>query len=104
MLEPFADDVWTTHRPQRFWGLECGTRMTVVRLSDGGLFVHCPVALDAALRRELDALGPVKVVVASSLFHHLYVMDFVRAYPDATVWACPGLHKKRPDVPWSGKL
>lgn len=100
MFDRIADDLWTTTRPQRFWGVECGTRMNVVRLADGGLFVHCPVALDDATRRAVEALGPVRAVVASSLFHHLYVGDWLRAYPDALFCACPGLEKKRPDLRW----
>jgi len=67
MLEPIADNLWTVTREQRFWGLETGTRMNVVRLADGSLFVHCPVALDAETRREVDALGPVRAIVSSSL-------------------------------------
>lgn len=101
MMERFADDLWLVARPQRFWGVETGTRMTVVRLSDGGLFVHCPVALDDATRSAVDALGPVRAVVSSSLFHHLYVLEWKRAYPDALYCACPGLERKRPDVPWN---
>jgi hypothetical protein len=98
MLEPIAENVWTTARPQKFWGVETGTRTTFVRLTGGGLFVHCPVALDEGLRREVDALGPVRAVAASSLYHHLYVGDWMRAYPDALFACCPGLEKKRPDL------
>lgn len=104
MFEPFADGIWTLARPQRFWGVECGTRMTVVRLSDGGLFVHCPVALDDATRRAVDALGPVRAVVAPSLFHHLYVGQWMKQYPDATFNPCPGLAEKRPDLAWGSTL
>ena len=104
MLERLADDVWTTARPQTFWGIETGTRMTIVRLSGGGLFVHCPVALDSATRRDVDALGPVRAVVASSLYHHLYVGAWVAAYPGASFFACPGLERKRRDLRWDGVL
>ena len=104
VLQEFADSVWTVTRPQRFWGIETGTRMTIVRLSDGGLFVHCPVALDAETRRDVDALGPVRAVVASSLFHHLYVGDWMAAYPEATFHHCPGLERKRADLRWNGVL
>lgn len=98
MFDVVAEGIWTTTRPQRFWGVECGTRMTLVRLRDGGLFVHCPVALDEDTRREVDAKGPVRAVAASSLFHHLYVGDWMRAYPEALFAACPGLPEKRPDL------
>jgi hypothetical protein len=104
MLERVADEVWTTERRQRFWGLETGTRMTIVRLSDGGLFVHCPVALDPATRREADALGPVRAVVASSLYHNLYVGEWMAAYRDASFHPCPGLERKRADLRWDSVL
>jgi len=103
-LEMFTEDVWTAARPQKFWGIETGTRMTVVRLSGGGLLVHCPVALDEATRREVDALGTVRAVVAPSLFHHLYVGPWMAAYPRASFWACPGLERKRSDLAWTGVL
>lgn len=103
-LEPIVRDMWTTTRPLRFFGVETGARMTVVRLADGRLFVHSPIALDAEVRRAVDALGPVKAVVAPSLFHHLYVGEWMRAYPDALVCACPGLERKRPDLAWSRVL
>lgn len=104
MLVPFAEDLWTVPRPQRFWGVETGTRMVVVRLGGGGLFVSCPVALDAELRRAVDGLGPVQAVVAPSLFHHLYVGQWMEAYPAAEFCPCPGLERKRADLRWGEGL
>lgn len=98
MLSRFADDVFIDTRRGKFFGVETGSRMTVVRMADGGLFVHSPVGLDDATRREVDALGPVRAVVAPSLFHHLYVGEWMRAYPHAVYGACPGLEWKRPDL------
>ena len=44
----------------RSWGLiPMASRMTVVRLNDGGLFVHSPVRLEPKLKAALDALGPL---------------------------------------------
>ena len=104
MLEPLAEDVWIAARPLRFFGVEVGTRMTVVRVRGGGLFVHSPVPLDRPTREAIDALGTVTAIVAPSLFHHLHVGDWARAYPKASVSACPGLEKKRKDVAWSRVL
>lgn len=101
VLTPLAPEIWTVSRPLRFFGLALGTRMTVVRLSGGGLFVHSPVALDAETRAAVDAEGPVAVVVAPCLFHHLHIGAWAEAYPDATIIGCPGLAAKRPDVRWS---
>jgi hypothetical protein len=106
MFDCIAENVWTTARPQRFWGIETGTRMTIVRLGrqGAGLFVHCPVALDAATRAATDRLGPVRAVVASSLYHHLYVDDWIRSYPQAKFFACPELPRKRPDLRFDATL
>ena len=56
MLRELAPNLWITERPQRFLGFEMGTRMTVIRLRSGDLFLHSPVRLDPELRKQLDAL------------------------------------------------
>lgn len=102
-LEEVAPGLWTLTRPLRFWGVEVGGRMTVVRLRDGGLFVHSPLPL-APVREEIEALGPVRAVVAPSLFHHMSVPEWREAFPTAFVGCCPGLERKRDDVPWDAVL
>jgi hypothetical protein len=104
MLRPLAQDLWVTERPQRFLGIEMGTRMTVVRLADGGLFVHSPVRLDEVTRRDLDGLGPVRAVVAPNRYHHLHVSPYFAAYPKARIFAAPGLPEKRHDLPFHAAL
>jgi hypothetical protein len=104
MLTPFAEGIWTDTRRAKFFGVECGSRMTVVRLASGGLFVHSPVGLDASTRREVDALGAVRAIVAPSIFHHLHVGGWMAAYPEAHVACCPGLEWKRTDLAWSSVL
>jgi hypothetical protein len=104
MLDQLADGLWVVARPQRFWGVETGTRTTVVRLKGDRLFVHSPVALDDTLRAAIDARGSVAAVVAPSLFHHLYVGQWHDAYPDARLFCCPRLEQKRKDVAWHGVL
>ncbi|NUO54469.1 MAG: DUF4336 domain-containing protein [Polyangiaceae bacterium] len=101
MLRPWAPDVWTDEREAKFFGVETGTRMTVVRLTSGGLFILSPVKLDDETRRAIDALGEVRAVVAPSLFHHLSVAEWMAAYPKAFFGACPGLEWKRTDLAFS---
>ena len=97
-LKPLARDIWVAERPQTFYGLPVGTRMTVIRLSGGRLLLHSPVALDEKLRAELDSLGRVCFVVAPNRVHHLYAGDVAKAYPEARLWVAPGLERKRPDL------
>lgn len=98
MLTELAPDLWVTQRPLRFLGIEMGSRMTVVRLRSGELFLHSPVRLDAELRKELDALGRVAFAVAPNRYHHLYVGDVATHYPGAELHAAPGLPERRRDV------
>ena len=100
MLQSIAESLWVQSRHLRFWGLETGTRMSVVRLANGGLFVHSPIDLDDEMRREIDALGPVRAIVAPSRMHHLYVPEWMSAYPSAVVCCCPTLETKRADIVW----
>ena len=95
---PIGENIWIVERPQRFYGLEVGTRMTVIRLADGSLLLHSPVRLDAELRRELDAISPVRFAVAPNRVHHLYAGKVADAYPEARLWIAPGLERKRPDL------
>lgn len=98
-LEPIAPDIWVLSRPLRFLGLfPIGTRMTVVRLSNGGLWLSSPVELDDAIAAELDALGPVEQLVGPNRFHHLYLGTARERYPSAQLHLAPGLAEKRPDL------
>ena len=93
-----ARNIWIAERPQRFYGLEVGTRMTVIRLADGSLLLHSPVSLTPELRRELDSIGRVRFTVAPNRVHHLHAGDVAEAYPEARLWVAPGLERKRPDL------
>ena len=103
-MRELGKDIWVADRHQRFYGLEVGTRMTVIRLADGSLLLHSPVALDAALRRELDAIGRVRFAVAPNRVHHLYAGKVAEAYPESQMWIGPGLERKRPDLKFVGVL
>jgi hypothetical protein len=78
--------------------------MTVIRLPGGRLLLHSPVALDAGLRAELDAIGRVLYVVAPNRVHHLYAGDVAALYPQARLWVAPGLERKRPDLAFEAVL
>nr|AYM52683.1 hypothetical protein [Aggregicoccus edonensis] len=98
MLRPLTDDVQVMETDFRFAGLELGGRCTVVRLPDGGLWVHSPVKLEAGVREAVEALGPVRFLVAPNLMHHLSVGAWAEAFPEARVLAPAGLRRKRPEL------
>lgn len=97
-LRRLDEDLWVAESPLRFLGLELGTRMSVVRLPDGRLFLHSPIPPRPALLDAVRALGPVACLVAPNRWHHLSVDAWARACPDAKVFLAPGLETKRPDL------
>ena len=97
-LRQLAENLWVAERPQSFYGLPVGTKMTVIRLAGERLLLHSPVALDADLRSQLDGLGRVRFAVAPNRVHHLYAGDVAKAYPGTRLWVAPGLERKRPDL------
>jgi len=93
-----AADLWVFERPLRLAIGEVGTRMTVIRLTGGGLWLHSPVRLDGRTRAALGALGPVVAVVAPNKLHHFFFGEYAAVYPQARFHAAPGLREKRPPL------
>ena len=105
ILREFGPGIWTTEGPVvSFFGFPYPTRMAVIKLSSGGLFVWSPIALSPALKREIDALGPVRCLVSPNLLHHLFLGEWKAAYPDARLFAPPGLRKRRKDLAFDADL
>jgi hypothetical protein len=103
-LRSLAEGLWVVDRPQSFWGLPVGARMSVIRLSGGRLLLHSPVALDGELRAQLRTLGRVCFAVAPNRLHHLYAGEVAREFPGARLWVAPGLPSKRPDLAFEAVL
>ncbi len=84
------------------------TRMTVVRLSNGDLFLHSPVKFDEQLANELLGLGVVRHLVSPNQFHYAHIGEWARAFPNAISWASPGVrkraHARRVDVDFTRDL
>ena len=82
MLTLIAQDIWTCPAPFSLLGLQINTRMTVVRYLDSKqkprLWIHSPVTLTPGLRETLGALGTVAHVVSPSLFHHIFMGDWLK--------------------------
>jgi hypothetical protein len=105
MLTPFANRIWTYEADFKVFGLELGGRMTVVDIDrKGSLLIHSPVRLSDELKKDIDALGEVRVVVAPNKWHHLFVGDFKTQYPSAKFYCAPGLEKKRSDFKFDGVI
>ena len=104
-LLPFAPGLWVADgAPVSFHGFAYPVRMAVVRLGNGDLFIWSPIALDDGLKREIEALGRPAHLVAPNKLHHLFLGRWKAAWPEALLWAPPGLARKRPDLHFDASL
>lgn len=94
-LKPVAPDLWLVDGDViSFYGLPFPTRMTVVRLSDGSLWLHSPIQAEEGLLREIAVLGPVRHLVAPNWIHYAFFPAWQKLFPEAVGWAAPGVRAR----------
>ncbi len=70
------------------------TRMTVVQLATGDLFLHSPIAFDATLATQLGFLGRIRHLVSPNRGHYAHIGEWARAFPEAVTWASAGVRER----------
>ncbi len=97
-------DIYTVDYDQQLpGGVPFMTRMTIIRLESGGLWLHSPVPINDALARAVETLGRVQYLVAPNLFHHFYMPAAMERWPEAELWVPAGMAEKVPELA-AGKL
>lgn len=104
-LTEIGQDIWIADGDDvAFFGFRYPTRMAAVRLFDGSLWVWSPIHLSTRLREALNEKGPVRHLVSPNKLHHLYLGEWVQAWPDAKLYASPGLARRRRDLAFDAEL
>ncbi len=98
-LKPASDGIWWVDGPviRMSYGpvsLPFPTRMVVVRLRSGGLWLWSPTAPTPELFAEVDALGPVEHLVSPNKLHYAAIPAWKARYPQAAAWASPGVRER----------
>ena len=101
-LKPVADNVWIVDGPEirmtypwlPLFSVPFPTRMTIVRLGDGSLWLHSPTPLTDTLAQAVDSLGRVAFLVAPNLLHFWWIADWKARYPQARAYAAPGARER----------
>lgn len=125
VLKSVTDSVWIIDGPVirlGYLGMKFPfpTRTTIVRLADGGLWVHSPTQMSPSLKSEVDALGRVRYLIAPNRIHYWWVEEWAAAWPDAMTYAAPGVQEQARsngrladydadlaedgEYPWSGEI
>lgn len=117
MLGAMGRDLWFADGGiVSFNGFDYPTRMVVVRLAGGGLWLWSPIEKTSEIEEEVRSLGPVRHIVSPNKLHYLFLGEWHAAFPDAELWGtaatvvrCRDLHFSAPlgdDPPdaWRGQV
>ena len=105
MLDELGPELWVANGGNvSFYGIAYPTRMVVVRLADGGLWVWSPIELSREIEREVEALGPVRHLVSPNKLHHLFLGEWSARFPDAKLWGTASTVAKVEKLRFSGVL
>lgn len=100
MLQPFGEAIWICDGPRvRMMTIPFTTRMTIVELSPGVLWIHSPFEPIPEVQATVEALGSVKFIVAPNKIHSLGVMPWKQRYPSAAVCVSPRFRERHPSLP-----
>ena len=101
VYKPLAPDIGIVDGPFEYFTvagfrmpMPFTTRMTVVRLGNGDLFLHSPVAHDEGIADQLRRMGTVRHLVSPNQWHYAHIGEWQQAFPEAIAWASPGVRKR----------
>ena len=100
LLKPIGKNIWIADGGEIRMTFPLGikipfsTRMTIVRLSDGGLWCHSPIAPTPKLLAQTNALGEVRHLVSPNKIHYAHIAAWQAHYPQASAWASAGVRER----------
>ncbi|MFY9989089.1 MAG: DUF4336 domain-containing protein [Chthoniobacterales bacterium] len=104
-LEEFAEDLWMIDGPSvHNFGIPLPTRMIVIRLTDGALWLNSPVSTPVKELDRIKALGSVRYLVAPTRLHLWRLEEWHDLFPDAELWRPPQITKRFQQLSFAGLL
>ncbi|MBL1140519.1 MAG: DUF4336 domain-containing protein [Proteobacteria bacterium] len=105
MLKEFGPSLYLADGPTvSFFGFPYPTRMAVVRLSNDTVWVWSPIRLTEELASAVEEIGKVHYIVSPNKLHHLFLSEWVERWPDARLYAPPGLARRKPSLHFYAEL
>jgi hypothetical protein len=101
VYKPLAADVGIVDGPFEYFTvagirmpMPFTTRMTVVRLANGDLFLHSPIAFDRRLAGALQTMGTIRHLISPNQWHYAHIGEWQKAFPEAVAWASGGVRQR----------
>jgi hypothetical protein len=91
-MREFGPEIWVIEGPPvRAFGIQLPTRMIVVRLRDGSLWINSPVTVSKSLLASIEAIGEPRYLVAPTPLHIWRLEEWRRLFPRAEPWGPPSI-------------
>lgn len=97
ILRKIDNNIWVAEQSLKYFGLDVGTRMTIIRLKNGNLVVISPIEVQNETINQINDIGKVSYIIAPNFYHYLFAAKFKTIYPQAEFYAPPGLDLKKPE-------
>jgi Domain of unknown function (DUF4336) len=86
-LTRFAENISIVDGPPvRVFGVPLRTRMIIVKLADGSLWVNSPVSVPTQVLDQIKASGPVRYLVAPTKLHIWRLEEWHALFLEAELW------------------
>lgn len=103
-LTQWGPDIWIAPGPPvRFLGMPFPTRMIVVRLGDGSLWIDSPVQWPRNDMEALREIGPVAHLVSPTPLHDWRLEAWQPVFPQARAWRARDLGDQ-PPAQWAADI
>jgi hypothetical protein len=112
-LNAIAENLWVAQYPQRFFGIEIGRNVTIIRLGDGRLVIHSTAPFTSADLLAIRELGQPGWLLDATLFHDTFAKQGCAAFARIPYLAPRGFRQiadvstlplDQPPPEWSGEL
>ncbi|KAM5531372.1 hypothetical protein V8D89_014965 [Ganoderma adspersum] len=96
VIRELSKDVWIFSCPFSVMNIfPVGGRSTAIKLLNGDVWVLASTPLNESTKAKLREMGPVKWIIGADMFHHMFLADFKKEYPDAKVIAVDAAKMKK---------
>ncbi|KAI1792382.1 hypothetical protein LXA43DRAFT_1093625 [Ganoderma leucocontextum] len=105
VIREVSKDVWTFSCPLSVMNIfPVGGRLTAIKLRNGDVWVLASTPLNDPTKAKLREIGTVKHVhlclgtvwiIGADIYHHMFLADFKKEYPDAKVIAVDAAKTKK---------
>ena len=87
-IREFAKDIWLVDGPiVPDMGVLFTTRMTIVRLSNGSIWISSPVPVSFDTLKWISEMGDVRYLIAATPRHVWRFATWHTLFPEAELWA-----------------